>query len=97
MKWRVDDLYKLIEFDEDYFDFFDLYYLLNSPHKIKFLYEDEEMNLESVMEDDECVVCFNGKCYHSRDDFFKDATIKDGTKLTAIYGDLYGFQVMDNC
>ncbi len=96
MKWLVDDLYKLIEFDEDYFDFFDLYYLLNIPHKIKFFYEDEEMNLESVMEGDECVVCFNGKWYHSRDDFFKDAATKDGTKLTAIYGDLYGFEVMDN-
>lgn len=96
MKWLIDDLYKLIEFDEDYFDFFDLYYLLNTPHKIRFFYEDEEMNLESVMEGDECVVCFNGKWYHSRDDFFKDAATKDGTKLTAIYGDLYGFEVMDN-
>ncbi len=96
MKWLIDDLYKLIEFDEDYFDFFDLYYLLNTPHKIKFFYEDEEMSLESVMEGDECVVCFNGKWYHSRDDFFKDATTKDGTKLTAVYGDLYGFEVMDN-
>ncbi len=96
MKWLIDDLYKLIEFDEDYFDFFDLYYLLNTPHRIKFFYEDEEMNLESVMEGDECVVCFNGKWYHSRDDFFKDAATKDGTMLTAIYGDLYGFEVMDN-
>lgn len=96
MKWLIDDLYKLIEFDEDYFDFFDLYYLLNTPHKIRFFYENEEMNLESVIEGDECVVCFNGKWYHSRDDFFKDAATKDGTKLTAIYGDLYGFEVMDN-
>ena len=28
MKWLIDDLYELIEFDEEYFDFFDLYYLL---------------------------------------------------------------------
>ncbi|WP_051192362.1 SEL1-like repeat protein [Butyrivibrio sp. VCB2001] len=96
MKWLIDDLYKLIEFDEDYFDFFDLYYILNTPHKIRFFYENEEINLESVMEGDECVVCFNGKWYHSRDDFFKDAATKDGTKFTAIYGDLYGFEVMDN-
>ncbi len=96
MKWLIDDLYKLIEFDEDFFDFFDIYYLLNTPHKIRFYYEDEEMNLESEMEGDECVVCFNGKWYHSRDDFFKDAATKDGAKLTAIYGDLYGFEVMNN-
>ncbi len=92
MKWLIDDLYELIEFDEDYFDFFDLYYLLKTPHKITFMHEDDEQTLESVMEGDECTVCFNGKWYHSRDDFFKEASI-DGTKLTAIYDDLYGFEV----
>lgn len=92
MKWLIDDLYELIEFDEDFFDFYDLYYLLKSPHKATFMYGDNEQRLESVMEGDECTVCFNGKWYHSRDDFFKDASI-DGTKLTAIYDDLYGFEV----
>ena len=96
MKWLIYDLYELIEFDDEWFDFFDLYYLLKTPNKIRFFYDDEEMNLESVMEGAECVVCFNGKWYHSRDDFFKDAATKDGTKLTAIYGDLYGFEVMNN-
>ena len=92
MKWLIDDLYELIEFDEEYFDFFDLYYLLKSPHKISFVYDDKEQKLESVMEGDECNVCFNGKWFHSRDDFFKDACIGN-TKLTAIYRDLYGFEV----
>lgn len=93
MKWLIDDLYELIEFDEEYFDFFDMYYLLKSPHKIKFIYNDKEQQLESVMEGDECAVCFNGKWYHSRDDFFKDASVDD-TKLTAVYGELYGFEVV---
>ena len=92
MKWLIDDLYELIEFDDDFFDFFDMYYLLKTPHKITFMHEDDEQTLESVMEGDECTVCFNGKWYHSRDDFFKEASI-DGTKLTAIYDDLYGFEV----
>lgn len=92
MKWLVDDLYELIEFDEDYFDFFDLYYLLKTPHKIKFYYENEEYNLFSSMEGKECNVCFEGKWFHNRDDFFKDASI-DNLKLTAIYNDLYGFEV----
>lgn len=34
MKWLIDDLYELLDFDEDYFDFYDLYYLLKTPHKI---------------------------------------------------------------
>ena len=94
MKWLIDDLYELIEFDEEYFDFFDLYYLLRTPHKVSFIYEDNEQSLESVMEGNECTVCFNGKWFHSRDDFFKDACIGN-TKLTAIYDKLYGFEVKD--
>jgi hypothetical protein len=44
------------------------------------------------MEGSECSVCFNGKWFHSRDDFFKDASI-DGTRLTKIYREFYGFEV----
>ena len=92
MKWLIDDLYELIDLDVEFFDFFDLYYLLKSPHKITFIYKDQEQKLESVMEGNECTVCFNGKWFHSRDDFFKDGCIGN-TKLTAIYDDLYGFEV----
>ncbi len=92
MKWLIDDLYKLIEFDEEYFDFHDLYYLLKTPHKITFIYEDEEQQLESVQEGDECSVCFNGKWFRGRDEFFGEACIGN-TKLTAVYRDFYGFEV----
>ncbi len=92
MKWLIDDLYELIDFDEDYFDFYDLYYLLKSPHKISFIYNDSFHSVESVQEGDECSVCFDGKWFHSRDDFFKDASI-DGTRLTKIYREFYGFEV----
>ena len=94
MKWLIDDLYEIIEFDEEYFDFYDLYYLLKTPHKITFMYEEHEMVLESVMEGRECTVCFNGKWFRSRDDFFKDAMI-DGTTATSVYDDLYGFEVIE--
>ncbi|MDO4489233.1 MAG: tetratricopeptide repeat protein [Eubacteriales bacterium] len=94
MKWLIDDLYELIEFDEDYFDFFDLYYLLKTPHKIVFDYKEESYEIESVMEGDECEVCFNGKWFHNRDDFFKDACIGD-VKLTTIYDDLYAFVIIE--
>ena len=65
-----------------------------STYKVSFIYEDNEQSLESVMEGNECTVCFNGKWFHSRDDFFKDACIGN-TKLTAIYDKLYGFEVKD--
>lgn len=94
MKWLIDDLYEIIEFDKGFMDFYDLYYVLKTPHRISFLYEyeDEPQHIESVMEGDECTVCFNGKWFHSRDDFFKGACI-NGTKLTSIFDDLYGFEV----
>ncbi|MBO4902099.1 MAG: sel1 repeat family protein [Lachnospiraceae bacterium] len=92
MKWLIDDLYELIDFDMDYFDFFDLYYLLKTPHKISFMHGNKKQKLESVMEGNECTVCFNGKWFHSRDDFFKDACT-DNMKLTSIYDDLYAFEV----
>ena len=92
MKWLIDDMYELIEFDEEFVDFYDLFYLLKTPHKISFMYGKKLQHIESVMEGQECTVCFNGKWFHTRDDFFKDACIGD-TKLTAIYDDLYGFEV----
>ena len=92
MKWLIDDLYELIDFDPEDFDLYDIYYLLKSPHKITFRYNDEIQNLESVMEGDECTVCFNGKWYHSRDDFFMDACVDD-VKITEIYDEFRGFSV----
>lgn len=94
MKWLIDDLYELIEFDEECFDFYDMYFLLKTPHKISFDYDRKTHQLESSMEGGECVVCYDGKWFHSRDDFFKDALIGDN-KLTSIYDDLYGFEVIE--
>ncbi len=94
MKWLIDDLYEIIEFDEDFFDFYDLYYILKSPHKVTFMYEEQVMKLESVMEGSECTVCFNGKWFRSRDDFFKDAMVGE-TTATTVYDDFYAFEVVE--
>lgn len=93
MKWLIDDLYELMEIDEDFFDFYDLYYFLKTPHKITFEYKGKIQELESVMEGQECSVCFNGKWFRTRDDFFKDAAIGND-RLTSVYRDLYGFEVI---
>lgn len=95
MKWLIDDLYEIIEFDYEYFDFFDLYYLLKTtPHSITFEYDGKVQHLLSEADDDGngCNVCFNGKWFRTRDDFFKKAEI-DGSniKLTAVADEMYGF------
>lgn len=94
MMWLIDDLYNIIDFDKENFDFYDLYYLLKTPHKIRFRYEDKEYLLESVMEGEECTVNFNGKWFHNRSEFFGNATIRE-EKLTDIYDDLFGFEVIE--
>lgn len=96
MKWLIEDLYELIEFDGELIDLFDLYYLLKTPHRVSFFYRNgEKLVVESVMEGSECVINFNGRWFHNVDDFFREATI-DGTKATALYRELYGFEVIAN-
>lgn len=92
MKWLIDDLYDLTDFDESSFDFYDLYYLLKSPHKITFRYKNKTHSLESVMEGGETVICFDGKWFAGMDDFFMKACLGD-EPLTYIYDQLYDFEV----
>lgn len=94
MKWLIDDLYELIEFDKDEFDFYDSLYLLKAPVKIKFMYKAKQQNLEALMEDDVCVIKFNDKWYPDRDAFLSKAQIGED-KLTVIYGALDDFEVIE--
>lgn len=94
MKWMIEDLYTLVEFDEDDFDLYDLYYLLDEPHKIRFFFEDMEHTVVSETEDGECHVCFDGKWYRTIDDFFAKGMIDD-SKLTAVSEELYDFEVVE--
>lgn len=92
MMWLIDDLYKLVEFDEEDIDLFDLYYLLKSPNRVTFYYEEKPQSVESAEAEGEIAVCFNGKWFRNREDFFAKAEL-DGMLLTAIQSELYGFRV----
>lgn len=93
MKWLIDDLYELVDFDPSFFDFYDCYYLLKTPHKITFTYNGEKQELISEQDGNECAVCFNGKWYHGRDEFYKEACIGDD-KLTSIYRKFKDFKIV---
>lgn len=93
MKGLIDDLYEIISFDPDDMDFYDLYYVLNRPARVSFIYQGQEQALESLTEDGALVVRFNDKWFRPRDDFFLKAAIGD-RKLTDLYDDLYGFEVV---
>ena len=92
MKWLIDDLYEIIEFDTEEFDFYDMYYLLKSPHEISFYFDEKKQTIKTELEGSECAVCFNGKWFRSRDDFYKEGLIKD-TKITSLYDEFYGFKL----
>lgn len=93
MKWLIDDLYQLIPFDQKSFDFYDLYFLLKNPVKVRFSYFGEEQVLEAVPEEGTCAVHFNDHWYRDRDDFFGKACVDD-ERLSAVYDLLEGFEVI---
>ena len=92
MMWLIDDLYKLIEFNRDDFDFYDMYYLLTGPCKISFSRGKKKYEIEATEDTDGLAIHFGEKYYHSREDFFKQACIGND-RLTAIYDSLHGFEV----
>ncbi len=92
MMWLIDDLYKLIEFDREVFDFYDMYVLLTSPCEITFKRGNKKYNISVTSENDELAIGFCGKWYRSREDFFAKAVIGN-QKLTAIYDELSEFEV----
>lgn len=74
MESLITELYSLIPFDRDDFDFYDLFELLKKPVKVQFTYNDTKYMIESVAEEDGTVsVCFNGKWYRT----FKDLISKE--------------------
>lgn len=92
MKWLIDDLYDLVELEDDAVDFYDLFYLLKTPCTVSFRYNNKEYSVKAVEENGECVISFCDKWYRTRDDFFAKATI-GRNHLTAICHDFYMFEV----
>lgn len=91
MKWLTDDLYALTDVDYSDFDLYDLYYILKEPAKVSFLYQGDEYIVESVKEDDDISISFDGKWYRTIDDFFSKAII-DGRRITELYTEVYAFK-----
>lgn len=103
MKWLVNDLYKLIDFDKDTFDLFDMYYLMKTPHKVRFYFRDQMIEVESFEEGDEVVLSYKNsyapndiKWFQSIDDFFgKAIELTTYDRLVKSYDSLYGFEVIE--
>ena len=91
MKYLIEDLYRLSPFDPDDFDFFDLFHVLKEPCAVRFFHDGKQLEVKSEKDGGECAVCFEGKWFRSRDDFFAGAE-SDGYGLLGINDELYGFR-----
>ena len=77
IKHIVLDLYSLIQFDSDYMDLFDLYYVLQKPCKLALEINGEDHIIEAKYEDDLFYISMDDKNYEDVDHFFQNAMIYD--------------------
>ena len=95
MKWLIDDLYEMIEFDPYDFDLFDCMWLLRGKESvtIRFFYKDMPQTVEAVVENGEPAIHWGEKAYPDRDEFYAKAMLGD-QRLMSLQDDLYGFKVL---
>ena len=95
MLWLTKDLFSLVEFPYENFDFYDMMHLLSRADKrITFRYAGRTHEVRTAAEEGAVVLCFDGKWFRKPEDFYGKAAIGD-KKLTQIYRYLYDFEVQD--
>lgn len=94
MKYIVNDLYFLIQFDPDYMDLFDLYYALQKPCKVAIEILGEDHIIEAKYEDGLFFICMDDKNYEDVDQFFLKAKI-NGEPISTQYVDVNYIEILD--
>lgn len=94
MKYIVNDLYSLIQFDPDYMDLFDLYYALQKPCKVAIEILGEDHILEAKYEDGLFYICMDNKNYEDVDQFFLKAKI-NGEPISTQYVNVNYIEILD--
>ena len=88
----VNALYEVRDFDYDDIVFYDLFYLIDKYKSITFKYQGDVYEIETDNSQGDVAIKFGNNWYKTKQDFFEKARI--GEKLlTAIYEDLYKFEV----
>lgn len=94
MKYIVNDLYSLIQFDPDYMDLFDLYYALQKPCKVAIEILGEDHIIEAKYEDGLFFICMDDKNYEDVDQFFLKAKI-NGEPISTQYVNVNYIKILD--
>ena len=94
MKYIVNDLYSLIQFDPDYMDLFDLYYALQKPCKVAIEILGEDHIIEAKYEDGLFFICMDNKNYEDVNQFFLKAKI-NGEPISTQYVNVNYIEILD--
>ena len=93
MKEIMEGIYRLQPEGLDEIDLYDLYHLLEQPCTVRFRFEGRPQEVQSLEEDGAVVIRFGSRWFRTTEDFFVGAEI-DGERLTALYAELYAFEVV---
>ena len=85
-------MYELTPFDEKNADFYDLFYLTESPGRYTMAYGKKKVVLEVTTENDEYALGYDGKWYRSFSEFCQKAEI-DKVKFTSVYDEFRDVEV----
>ena len=86
-------LYKLIPFDEEDADFYDMFYLTQTPGRYEMTRAGETVTIEVTEENGERAIGYDGKFFRSFEDFCSKAE-HNGAKFTAVYDEFYNCRTM---
>ncbi len=81
-------LYKLIPFDEEDADFYDMFYLTQTPGRYEMTRAGETVTIEVTEENGERAIGYDGKFFRSFEDFCSKAE-HNGKRFTAAYDEFY--------
>ena len=87
-------LYKVIEFDENDFDFFDLFYLFNSPHAIRLTYNGKQYQIKSFFDEGAMRVKCGDSLYKSVENFLTNAKFDNKHTYVIHYDDYYDLEII---
>lgn len=89
-------LYKVIPFEEEFMDSFDLFYLFTKPHKVSFVYHNKDYLIESFFDEEQMRVKCNNVLYKSTEDFLTKAKFNGKHIYIIEYdGDYHYFQIIE--
>lgn len=87
-------LYQIIPFDDEFMNFFDLFYALATPHKAVLLYEGKRHIIESFIDEGELRVKCDDKYYKSIENFLMNALFEGEHTYVIEYEGVYTLEVI---